>query len=234
LMLNTSIDTVGVWNENTFTTFNYNNYVGYLYSQDTHVTQKNTTRTTSLSEKLSFGYRKDWLDVSLDGSLNYMRTRNLLQQSSNLDTWQFSYGANLNVYLPWNMSITTDLHENSRRGYDAGANTNELVWNAQVSQSFLKGNALSVSIQFYDILQNMSNFSRTVNAMQRSDTYYNNISSYAMIHVVYRFNLFGGRDAFNKDGRPKHPSDIPRGGFGGRPGMPPYGGFGGGRPPHMF
>lgn len=234
LMLNTSIDTVGVWNVNTFTTFNYNNYVGYLYSQDTHVTQKNTTRTTSLSEKLSFGYRKDWLDVSLDGSLNYMRTRNLLQQSSNLDTWQFSYGANLNVYLPWNMSITTDLHENSRRGYDAGANTNELVWNAQVSQSFLKGNALSVSIQFYDILQNMSNFSRTVNAMQRNDTYYNNISSYAMIHVVYRFNLFGGRDAFNKDGRPKHPSDIPRGGFGGRPGMTPYGGFGGGRPPHMF
>lgn len=231
-MLNTSIDSVGVWNVNTFTTFNYNNYVGYL--NQGNVSQKNTTRTTTVGEKLSFGYRKDWLDVSLDGSLNYMRTRNLLQSNNNLDTWQFSYGGNLNVYLPWNMSITTDLHENSRRGYDGGANTNELILNAQVSQSFLKGNALSVSLQFYDILQNMSNFSRTVNAMQRSDTYYNNINSYAMVHVIYRFNLFGGKDSFAK----QH-GDRQRPGFGGgRPdgpgGRPGFGGgFGGGRPPRF-
>lgn len=233
LMLNTSVDSAGVWNVNTFTTFNYNNYVGYLYQSEVKLSEKNTTRTTSVGEKLSFGYRKDWLDVSLDGSLNYMRTRNLLQSTNNLDTWQFSYGANLNVYLPWNMSITTDLHENSRRGYDGGANTNELIWNAQISQSFLKGSPLSVSIQFYDILQNMSNFSRTVNAMQRSDTYSNNINSYCMLHVVYRFNLFGGRDAFKKQNGERRGSDGPgfssgkAGGFGGRPP------FGGGRPPRF-
>lgn len=230
LMLNTSIDSAGVWNVNTFTNFNYNNYVGFLTPEGSSVAQKNTTRTTSVGEKLSMGYRKDWLDVSIDGSLNYMRTRNLLQSSNNLDTWQFSYGANLNVYLPWNMSITTDLHENTRRGYDGGANTNELVWNAQVSQSFLKGNALSVSLQFYDILQNMSSFSRTVSAMQRSDTFYNSINSYAMLHVVYRFNLFGGKETMDKmrgdkDGmRPDfHDSRFKRDGNG----------FGGGRPPRF-
>lgn len=236
LMLNTSIDSAGVWNVNTFTTFNYNNYVGYLYQSGSKLSQKNTTRTTSVGEKLSFGYRKDWLDVSLDGSLNYMRTRNLLQSSNNLDTWQFSYGGNLNIYLPWNMSITTDLHENSRRGYDGGANTNELIWNAQISQSFLKGSPLSVSLQFYDILHNMSNFSRTVNAMQRSDTYSNSINSYAMLHVVYRFNLFGGKDAFKKPSGDHRGPDGPgfggdrRGGFGG-PGSR-AGGFGG-RPPRF-
>ena len=238
LMLNTSIDSAGVWNVNTFTTFNYNNYVGYLYQSSSKLSQKNTTRTTSVGEKLSFGYRKDWLDVSLDGSLNYMRTRNLLQSSNNLDTWQFSYGGNLNIYLPWNMSITTDLHENSRRGYDGGANTNELIWNAQISQSFLKGSPLSVSLQFYDILHNMSNFSRTVNAMQRSDTYSNSINSYAMLHVVYRFNLFGGKDAFKKQNGDHRGPDGPgfggdkRGGFGG-PGSRAGGGFGGGRPPRF-
>lgn len=234
LMLNTSVDSAGVWNVNTFTTFNYNNYVGYLYQSASKLTEKNTTRTTSFGEKLSFGYRKNWLDVSIDGSLNYMRTRNLLQSTNNLDTWQFSYGANLNIYLPWNMSITTDLHENSRRGYDGGANTNELIWNAQISQSFLKGSPLSVSIQFYDILQNMSNFSRSVNAMQRSDTYSNNINSYCMLHVVYRFNLFGGRDAFKKQNGDRRGPDGP--GFSGKPGnfgggRP--GGFGGGRPPRF-
>lgn len=233
LMLNTSIDSVGVWNVNTFTTLNYNNYVSFL-SQNNNSSQKNTTRTTNVGEKLSIGYRKGWLDVSVDGSLNYMRTRNLLQDNNNLDTWQFSYGANLNLYLPWNMSLSTDLHENSRRGYDGGANTNELVWNAQISQSLLKGNPLTISVQFYDILQNMSSFSRTVNAMQRSDTYYNSINSYAMLHVVYRFNLFGGKDAF-KDKVPGRGHRPDRDGFDGRrmngrpEGMPPRG-FGGRRP----
>ena len=52
----------------------------------------------------------------------------------------------------------------------------------------------------------------------RSDTEYNSIHQYAMLHVIYRFNAFGGRQG----GRG-------RGGFGG--GMPmPGGGFGGGRP----
>lgn len=237
-MLNTSLDSAGVWNVNTFTTLNHNNYVSYLNTGNTTVSQKNTTRTTQVGEKLSFGYRKAWIDVSIDGSMNYTKTKNLLQNANNQNTWQFSYGGNLNFYLPWNMSITTDMHENSRRGYDGGANTNELVWNLQISQSFLKGNALSVSLQFYDILQNQSNFSRTVNSMQRSDISYNSINSYAMLHAVYRFNLFGGKESFDK----KHDGDRRRGdgdrgpGFGGRGGnMPPPGGggFGGGRPPRF-
>ena len=50
-------------------------------------------------------------------------------------------------------------------------------------------------LQFYDILHEMSNFSRTINAMRRSDTSYNSINSYAMLHVVYRLNVFGSREA---------------------------------------
>lgn len=47
----------------------------------------------------------------LDGSLNYTHSRNLLQSESNLDTWQFSYGGSLDIYLPWGTSLSTDLHE---------------------------------------------------------------------------------------------------------------------------
>lgn len=224
LMFNTAIDSTGYWNVNTFTSAGYNNYVGYLSLDKRADSQKNTTRTTTLSERLSGSYRNDWLEVELDGTLNYTHTRNLLQSQSNLDTWQFSYGGSLTVYMPWGMSIVTNMHENSRRGYnDNSMNTNELIWNAQISQPFLKGKALNVSLQFYDILHNQSNFSRTINAMQRSDTQYNSINSYAMLHVVYRLNLFGGKSARNDRRRPET----------GRDGMmpPPDRGFGGGRPP---
>ena len=53
----------------------------------------------------------------------------------------------------------------SRRGYsDASMNTNELLWNAQIAQSFLKNRAATISVQFYDILQQQSNISRTLSA----------------------------------------------------------------------
>lgn len=229
-MFNTALDSVGRWSVNTFTNLNYNNYVGYL-SLDGKNSQKNTTRTTMIGENLSGSFRNDWLDVTLDGSFDYTHTRNLLQAQSNLNTWQFSYGGSVNVYLPWGMSLSTDMHENSRRGYnDASMNTNELIWNAQLSQSFLKGKCLTVSLQYYDILQQQSNFSRTIDAMQRSDTQYNSINSYAMLHVIYRMNVFGGKEArrANKQRRDNMPPPD-----GGRRGeyMGPPPGMGGGRPP---
>ncbi|MCD8291141.1 MAG: outer membrane beta-barrel family protein, partial [Prevotella sp.] len=196
---------------------------------NTSNSQKNTTKTTTISEQLTGTFRNSWLEVSLDGSLNYTHSRNMLQSESNLDTWTFAYGASFNFYLPWGTSLSTDLHENSRRGFsDSSMNTNELIWNAQVSQGFLKGKALTVSVQFYDILHNQSNLSRTINAMQRSDTRYNSINSYGMVHVIYRMNMFGGKNS-NRDmhrgpgDRPDGPPD--REGGGGRP--PMGGGFGG-------
>ena len=170
---------------------------------------------------LQLSMRKDWFEVTLDGSCSYNHTRNLLQETGNLDTWQFSYGGSLNLYAPWGMSLSTDMHNQSRRGYsDATLNTNELIWNAQISQSFLKGRPLTVMLQFYDILNEMSNFSRSINAMRRSDTSYNSINSYAMLHVVYRLNVFGSREARRGMMRGMN--------FGGFPGMPDgCGGFGG-------
>ena len=224
-MFNTAIDSIGKWNINTFTNLGYTNNVSYLFNNQRNVSEKNYTRTTTVMERLSFSYRNSWLEVEPNGTVNYTHARNKLQSNSNLDTWTFSYGVNVNLYAPWGTSLSTSLSENSRRGFnDSSMNTNELLWNAQISHGFLKGNALTVSLQFYDILHQQSNFSRVINAMQRSDTEYNNISSYAMLHLIYRFNAFGGRQA-RQMGFPG--MGMPPGGFGGRGGQ---GGFGGGRP----
>lgn len=202
---------------NTFTTTRYSNMVSYISTNEvTTNSDKNITKQLNLGERLRGTYRSDWWEVSLNGSINYMHSRNSYQSSSNMDTYQFSYGASTNINLPWNMSISTDLSQNSRRGYtDESMNRDELLWNAQISQNFLKGNAATVSIQFYDILRNQSNISRVISAAMRSDTEYNSIYSYCMVHFIYRLNLFGGKQG----GRP----------MGGGPGFGPGGhgpGFG--------
>ena len=70
---------------------------------------------------------------------------------------------------------------------------NELIWNGQISKAFLKSKTLVVALNFYDLLGQQSNYERWVNATSRSDTRYNSINSYAMLHVRYRLNIFGGK-----------------------------------------
>ena len=229
-MFNCSIDSAGVWNINTDTNLGYNHYVSYLSLDKSQDSQKNTTQNTTWNERLSLSYRNDWLELSLDGTLAYNHAKNKLQPNSNLDTWQFSYGPSMTLTAPWGTSLNTSLSCSSRRGYsDASMNTDEFVWNAQLSQGFLKGKPLTVMLQFYDLLHQQSTFSRAISSVSRTDTEYNAINSYAMLHVVYRMNLFGGKDA-RKENRGEGPGGRPdfRGrpfNGGGRPMGPPPGRF---------
>ena len=219
-MFNCSIDSAGVWNINTGAHANYNNYVSYLSLDKKSDSQKNTTRSITWRQNLSVSYRNDWAEFSLDGTLTYNKAKNKLQPTSNLETWQFSYGPSMTLTAPWGTSLNSSLSINSRRGYnDSSMNTDEFVWNAQLSQSFLKGKPLTIMLQFYDLLRQQSTFSRAISATSRTDTEYNAINSYAMLHVIYRLNLFGGKQA-RQDG-PGGPGGRPD--FRGRP-------FGGGHP----
>ena len=190
---NTAIDTTAHWNVGTDTRIRYNNYVSYVSQQQADA-QENTTRTLNLNQRLTAGYRNDWLEVTLDGQVNYQHSRNELQPTADLDTWQFNYGGQFLVRLPYDFEVSMNLHERSRRGYnDSSMNTNELLWNGQISKPFLKNKSLIVALNFYDLLGQQSNYERWVNATGRSDTQYNSVNSYAMLHVRYRLNMFGGK-----------------------------------------
>ena len=94
------------------------------------------------------------------------------------------------------------------------------------------GKKLTVMLQWYDILHEQTNFTRTVNANGWRDQEVNAITSYAMLHVSYRLNFFGGNDNGGRrerggwgEGR-RGPWGEGGGGRGGRGGR---GGFGGQR-----
>ena len=230
-VFNTAIDTAGYFNVNTITNLNYQHMVGFVSLDEMLDSDKSVTKSVTINQRLAASYRNEWFEFELNGSLRYTHSRNDLQSSNNLDTWQFSYGAMLGITAPWGTALTTNINMQSRRGYnDTSMNTNELIWNAQVSQSFLKGKPLTVMLQIYDILRQQSTFSRSVTAMGRTDTEYNSINSYAMLHVIYRLNLFGGKHA--QQGGPGGPGGPGFGGFGrggNRPGNSRPGGFGGPR-----
>ncbi len=201
---------------NTFTTFRYANNVGYL-TDSTKVERKNTTTEFSVSERLNAAYRNDWIEFGLNGSFSYSMEKDKMQPTNNQEPYNFSYGANTTLTAPWGTSLSTNIANQSRRGYsDAELNNNELIWNAQIAQTFLKG-AATISFEMYDILKQQSNITRSLTSSGRSVYQYNGVNSYCMVHFLYRLNIFGSKAARDKVMNRE-------GGFGGRG----FGGPGGG------
>ncbi len=190
----------------------YQNNVGYLTDTQTMQERKNTTTNLRLNERFNTTFRNDWLEFGLNGSLSYTIERDKLTPSNNQKPYTFSYGATTTLTSPWNMSLSTNIANQSRRGYrDSSMNRNELIWNAQLAQTFLKGSA-TVSFEMYDILRQQSNISRSLTADGRSVYEYNGVNSYCMLRFTYRLNIFGGKMV-----RDKAP-EGPRRGFGPPPG----------------
>lgn len=238
---NTALDKEKHFNLNWSQSINHANNVGYIsskldtgaqqflypmvdmnglfnYMSENNLLEKANTKSTDLGENLRINYRNDLLEVGVNGGMNYQHARNDMLKSGNRDTWFFNYGGNVVINMPWDMQFSSDISQQSRRGYDdASMNTNELIWNAQLSQNFLKQKNATVSVQWYDILRNRSSISRSLSATSRSDTWTNAIHSYVMVHFIYRFNLLGDKEA-----RAAGFGGAGMGGHGGR------GGYGGG------
>lgn len=237
MMFNLALDTLNRWDISGSMQGGYDHHVGYVNLNRTAVPDRNVTHTYNLSPNVSLSFRNSWLNLSLNGSTTYAHTENRLQASNNLTTWNFSYGANTRITFPWGTDLSTDIHMYSKRGYsDKTLNTNELIWNAQLSHSFLRGKKLTVMLQWYDILHEQTNFSRQVNANGWTDREVNSLTTYAMLHVSYRMNFFGGGRRGGGEwggrgewGRPEGFGQGRQGGFGGQRGNGPRGGFGGRR-----
>lgn len=187
---------------NSFSRANYQNQVAFDVvdgvEKGTHVSVRNRTTNLTLAENFNGAYRNDWFEFSLNGSLEYSWERNKLKPNNNKEPYVFSYGASTNITLPWKMTLSTNITNQCRRGEtDTSLNRNELIWNAQIAQSLLKG-AATVSFEMYDILKQQSNITRSLNAQQRSVTEYNSINSYCMLHFIYRLNIFGSKAARDK------------------------------------
>lgn len=203
----------------TFTDVSFNNSVSYISMNRQSNSVKSKAKTLNLSERLAFNYRADNFDVSLNGYVRYSNSKTNVQPDDDMNVFDFSYGPSVNYTFPWyNIKLSTNLSMSSRRGYsNPDANTDELLWNAQLSASFLARNALTFSVQVYDILQQQSNISRTVTALSRRDSETNAIYNYIMFNVSYKFNSTGGKsDKKGGRGEGMRGFGMPPGGF---PGM---------------
>ena len=179
---------------NTNSSASYNNRVSYIYQN--RETMKNTVKNIGLGENLSLTYRQTYWDIQASGRINYTNSESELMPGTNQNTFNFSYGLSSTGNFESGFGFNTSINMSSRRGYSSEAmNTNELIWNAQISYRFLKGRRGTIRLQANDILHNRSEISRTITATSRSDRESNNVYSYYTIGFTYRFQLMGTAEA---------------------------------------
>lgn len=138
---------------------------------------------------LKLTYKLGDLSAGVNAKITSRHTRGQLDMVRSIDANDFQYGWNATYTIPvLKLTIATDMTMFSRRGYESSVmNTDELIWNAQVTRSFCKG-ALTTKVQAFDLLQNLSSTRYSVNAQGRTETWNNCIPRYVMCSIAYKIN----------------------------------------------
>ena len=176
------------------TQFSYRNSVDLMGDNGQQTTDngqlpinKSVVRSAALSfsPKLNLSLGKHTLGFSSDIAWNrYTSDRTTFQD---INAWQYRIGTNAIVHLPWEFDLTTDLTLYGRTGYnDTSLNTADVVWNARLARALFKGKWV-VMLDGFDILGQLSNVTRTINAQGRTETYTNVLPRYGLLHVIYKF-----------------------------------------------
>lgn len=154
--------------------------------------EENVSRQTNLSENLSFNYNSSKFQFSVRGNISYNKVKNSLEGQQDREYFNYGSSANTTIYLPFDINIQSDIRYSTNSGYSDGFKQNETLWNASLEKQILKQKNGLIRVKVYDILQQRSNIRRNVSSNFIRDTTTNTLTSYFIVHFVYRFNVFKG------------------------------------------
>lgn len=197
---------------NNFLSASYDNSIGYNNGA------RNRSGSFRLMESFGIAWRPDNLELELRPNYSMQMMNNSLQSTA--DRTVHTYGGTFNgtYYTPFGIVLNTDLNYSATKGYSAGYDTKQWMWNAAISYQFLRDKAATITLKAYDLLQQKSNVRRSVSANYIDDTLYNSLTRYFMVSFTYKFNTFGkGAQPEDRNERYRRPGPPP----GGPQGPPP-------------
>ena len=153
--------------------------------------QKNTSLTFMVSENPGITFRPDNFELELRPRYSLQTTHNTVQVQGNQTVHSYGGRFDGSYYTSWGLTLQTDINYSATSGYAAGYNTRTWLWNATLSQQFLKSKSLTLAVKVFDLLNQRSNIRRTVTAIYIDDIEYNSLTRYFMVTLSYRFNSFG-------------------------------------------
>ena len=199
IMYNRPLDAAKKFKLSTNTRLSYNNRIGFITVDKK--SERNISGTFNISENIGLSYSKDWFYGQFRGNIRYANTSNSLEGREDQKSANFGLTYNTQLTFPYNWSFASDFNYKATRGMSAGYNTDEFVWNAEISKQFLSKKQASLRIRWTDILQQALSINRNVTSEYIEDNEYNILTSYILVSFSYRFNQMGGRSGRNTGNR---------------------------------
>ena len=177
------------WNLSTTTSAQLHNNVDLITVTGSDANPRSKVKTLFLNETLKIDHRFGRQKVGAKAGCSWRNATSAREDFATVSAANFNYGLTGQFELPCGFQFFTDLTMYSRRGYESREmNTDELVWNARLSKQVWK-KRLTLALEGFDILHNLSAVTHTLNGQGRTETYRNVIPSYGMLHVIYRLNV---------------------------------------------
>ncbi len=129
-----------------------------------------------------------WLQLSPEVNSKMSHYNSRSGDFTSFTAIDMTYKMGLQFKMPYNLSLTTELSLNTRRGYaDSRLNTNERILNAGAQWHWTRP-GLRFILDGYDLLQQISRVSYLINAQGRTESWDNTIPRYVMLRIIYQFN----------------------------------------------
>ncbi len=174
----------------TNTRYNYYRNVDLASEAGSGTSRRSKVDNHILSEAIRMNYNFGKLRVGVLGSVNWNMSKGRAHlYSTDLNAVDYAYGLTGQYEFPFKLQVSTNLTVNSRRGYDEPSmNTDDIVWNASLSRSFLK-DKLGLRIEAFDILHQLSQTAYVVNGQGRTETWRRTLPNYVMLNLTWKFNV---------------------------------------------
>ncbi len=170
--------------------------IGYNSSKQFINTVENQIKTLSLGPEIRFDINPTKkLNLGLNASVNFNRTKYSLQSALNTDYLSHEFGTSLDWEMPKGFFFGTDFNYTVNSQRAAGFNTKVPLWNASLSKQMLKFNRGELKLAVRDLLNKNIGITRNTNNNYIEDSRVNTLRRYFMLSFTYSLSKTGLNNA---------------------------------------
>jgi hypothetical protein len=159
-------------------------------------TVQNTIRTVTLGPEVRLDMTPDEkLNIGLNASWNYNKSKYSLQSDLNSQYLSQEYGASLDWELTKKFFFSTDFSYNISSQRASGFNRKTPLWNASLSRQLLKFNRGEIKLTAFDLLNQNIGISRTSNQNYVEDSRVKTLQRFFLLSFTYSLSKTGLNNA---------------------------------------
>lgn len=183
------------------TYFQINNYsqmamknnIGFSTINSYSTSQKTVATTLSLKEEVGVTFKWDWIYLMTKANYELGNTTYSVESMLPKSTSSLGGFVNAQFTLPHSWVISSTLNYRKLTGFSETFNQDEMIWNAEISKSFLKEKRGNLTLLLNDILQQQLSINQVVSSNYVEDQQFNTLKSFVMLVFSYKFHTLGGK-----------------------------------------